>query len=87
MTAATPARFPFAPLERQAELRFPEQDRERNGQPKTPAALLFHAAGLGRHLISRWRRDGVPLDGADRLAMALGEHPCAVWPEWWDVEA
>jgi hypothetical protein len=35
----------------------------------------------------RWKRCGMELDEADAAAIALGMHPCEVWPEWWEVAA
>jgi hypothetical protein len=43
---------------------------------------LARALGVHRTQASRWRAMGVPLDTADRLAVAVGLHPCEVWPEW-----
>ncbi len=36
---------------------------------------------LQRVMSSRWLR----WDVADRVAIALGHHPCEVWPEWFDL--
>lgn len=30
-------------------------------------------------------RDRLRYDTADRLAIALGCHPCGLWPDWFDV--
>jgi hypothetical protein len=39
--------------------------------------------GLHRSQIGRYRRHGVPVDVADRIAVALGRTPGEIWPEWW----
>ncbi len=36
---------------------------------------------LHRVLASRWLR----WDIADRVAIALGHHPCELWPDWFDL--
>lgn len=43
---------------------------------------------MDRHRVTRWLRDGVPVDVADRVAVALGLHPAEVWGnEWWEASA
>jgi lambda repressor-like predicted transcriptional regulator len=39
--------------------------------------------GLHRSMVSRYRRNGIPVLQADRIAVALGRHPGEIWPEWW----
>lgn len=71
---------PFEPVERLAALHIgPLPNR------KKPVTHLLTTHGINREQASRWRKDGVPLDVADDLACALGEHPSAIWPEWWEV--
>jgi plasmid maintenance system antidote protein VapI len=47
--------------------------------------------GLGRALgvhstqVNRWRRTGLTIATADRLAIAVGLHPVDLWPEWYDL--
>jgi plasmid maintenance system antidote protein VapI len=43
---------------------------------------LARALGVHRTQACAWRRSGVPLDTADRIAVALGLHPAEVWTEW-----
>jgi lambda repressor-like predicted transcriptional regulator len=31
-------------------------------------------------------RDRIRWDAADRIAVALGYHPCQLWPEWFDLD-
>ena len=50
------------------------------------AAALAEATGLHFSTIYRYRSDGrIPWKEADRIAVALGFHPGAIWPEWWAV--
>jgi lambda repressor-like predicted transcriptional regulator len=51
------------------------------------ASALARATGIERTQLARWRRDGVPLDSADRVAIAVGRHPAEVWPDWYIVTA
>jgi len=48
-------------------------------------SCLAQALGRQRAQVQKWRRDGVPLCSADRLAVAVGCHPVEIWPEWYDV--
>lgn len=45
-------------------------------------SALARALGCAHEQVSRWRSNGLPLDAADRLAVALGLHPVEVWPDW-----
>jgi hypothetical protein len=63
--------LPFAPLEELADCENASALARRLGEPRTT--------------IHRWRRCGVRLFTADRLAIHLGYHPSEVWPEWWAV--
>lgn len=64
--------------------RLPLQDLERlAGRPA--AAVIAAAAGRCRRTVCRWRKDGVPRDAADGLAVAFGRHPAEIWGAiWWD---
>lgn len=44
------------------------------------------AASIGatRNQLRNWRRYGIKLYSADRLAIRLGHHPSYFWPEYWD---
>ncbi len=35
--------------------------------------------------VRRWGDRGIPINAADRCATRLGQHPSAIWPEWWAV--
>ena len=40
--------------------------------------------GVADRTISRWAAgQDIPEAAADRAAIALGTHPCLIWPEWW----
>jgi transcriptional regulator with XRE-family HTH domain len=44
---------------------------------------LATAAGVALRTVSRWwARGSVPAWAADELAVAVGEHPALLWPEW-----
>ena len=41
------------------------------------------AAGIDRCTLQRlFTRDRLRYDAADNIAVALGYHPCQLWPEW-----
>lgn len=46
-------------------------------------SALARALGCDHTQVSRWRSQGLPLDSADRVAVALGLHPAEVWPDWY----
>jgi lambda repressor-like predicted transcriptional regulator len=46
-------------------------------------SALARATGIERTQLARWRSNGVPLDSADRVAIAAGCHPAEVWPDWY----
>ena len=48
-------------------------------------SALARALGVDRVQVSRWRRTGIGLATADRLAIAIGLHPVDLWPEWYDL--
>lgn len=74
-------RLPVEPLFRVArsvDTRTPNM--ERDNTVSTLAELLH----LSSRTVRRWKEAGVPVEAADRVAVALGLHPSAVWPvEWW----
>lgn len=42
--------------------------------------------GVGRTTVVRWRRIGLSLDAADRVAIRLGSHPYIVWGDaYWSA--
>jgi lambda repressor-like predicted transcriptional regulator len=43
--------------------------------------------GINRCTLHRlFTRDRIRWDAADHIAVALGYHPCQLWPEWFDFE-
>ena len=45
--------------------------------------LARHTGIVHRNFV-RWLRDGIPDRSADRLGIALGPGPEAIWPEWYN---
>lgn len=41
--------------------------------------------GIDRQMIYRWQRDGLGIYQADAIAIRLGRHPVAIWPDWYAV--
>lgn len=48
-------------------------------------SALARALGVDRANATRWRRNGIPMDTADRIAVRLGWHPVEIWPEWYTL--
>lgn len=48
---------------------------------------LARLSGITTTSLSRWLEGGlIRADRADRLAVALGKHPCQIWGEdWWNI--
>ena len=46
---------------------------------------LARALNCDRVQVSKWRRDGLPMASADRIAVALGMHPVEGWPDWYEA--
>jgi lambda repressor-like predicted transcriptional regulator len=43
--------------------------------------------GISRCTLHRlFTRDRIRWDAADHIAVALGYHPCQLWPEWFDLK-
>lgn len=49
------------------------------GTPRQVADAL----GIAPRTAYRWRSEGIPVDDADRLAIALGMHPIEIWGDDW----
>jgi len=51
-------------------------------------AAPHETLGVDRSTVENWRlgkRQWITERRADRYAVALGVHPCEVWPEWWEL--
>ena len=49
---------------------------------------LARGLGLDRSTLYRLLyRENLRYDAADHIAVALGRHPCEIWPEWFDHRA
>lgn len=53
---------------------------------RQPLRVLADLLGVPAKSVYRWREHGIPLDFADRAALALGLHACLIWPEWLDIK-
>ena len=75
-TLVTAERVPLQPL-----LDWVHANVTREPVPVIQAAKIL---GIDNSQVYRWRRRGVRLDIADRLAIRLGVHPAAIWGDhWW----
>lgn len=73
-----PTALPLEPLERRVSWMI---GRERSAISTADLAL---ALGVHVRSIHRWRSRGGTISAAtaDRLAVHLGWHPCAIWEDW-----
>lgn len=82
-------RLPFENLERlflgrDADMR----TRSGNVQYPTDRVLpkhLAHVCGVDIHSIYDWRRRGITMLSAERIASRLSMHPSEIWPIYHDV--
>ena len=41
--------------------------------------------GLEPAIVSRWRKTGITIAFADRVAISRGLHPVDLWPDWYGL--
>lgn len=83
-------RLAFAPIEEYIQVRFgnrviPTVCNGGEWTLQSPQDMLALTIGTGRSTIYKWRREGVTVDTADRIAIALGLHPSTLWPDWYRI--
>lgn len=71
MSRPPSTRLPFEPISTEA-------------RADTIDNLAAHL-GVSRRTIHRWINTGIPVEQADRTAIALGTHPACLWPDIWDL--
>jgi len=81
-------RLPFDPIEEYIQVRFgnrviPTVCLGGEWTLQSPQDMLASLIGTGRSTIYKWRREGVTIETADRIAIGLGLHPSALWLEWY----
>lgn len=54
------------------------------GDARINNSYLARRTGMNRATFSRYRKEGIPLYEADRVAISLSLHPCLVWPDFHD---
>lgn len=47
---------------------------------------LAKKTGMPRRSLLRYSQRGLPIPAADEIAVALGLHPCELWPDWFEME-
>ena len=82
--------LPIEPLEAWFEAHHPcDNERAHSAEQhhgRVSGARLAGLLGVKPATVRMWRqRGGIPLYSADRAAVALGVHPCELWPDWWDL--
>lgn len=81
-------RFPWQPLERLLVSRLDLPYGQAHGSAcgwtdRTLADII----DCHQSQIARWRREGLTERAADRVAVAIGEHPALIWPDWYETSA
>ena len=46
-------------------------------------ATLAQRVGVTPRTVHRWNAEGIPIQQADRAAVAIGSHPGYLWPNDW----
>ena len=91
MLRRSAARLPFGPLEDYANTRFAVDEHGDTGGfgplPPLTGRRLAEALGVSPNTVITARRGGLSWQYADTLAVRLGLHPCALWPEWFTIDA
>jgi hypothetical protein len=78
-------RLPFAPIEREVAAGFrPASSQELDTCTAGYVARRLHTS---REVVYKWRRTGLTVAAADRLACHLNLHPAILWPEEWSEAA
>ena len=84
-------RLAFRPLEELIARRWPDpnpirQDCATAMNVPAAAAWIADVIGVDRHVVLRYRGDGVTVYEADEIGIGLGIHPSCVWPDWWTAD-
>ncbi len=59
--------------------------RRLTAETESSVSVLADNIRVDRSTIQRlFTRDRLRWDAADHVAVALGCHPCQIWPEWFD---
>ena len=86
-----PARLPFEPIEKLIGASALLQYEVNSGyhsdleEFRPMSAALAARLGVERKRIPVYRREGIPLRSADRIATHLGHHPTTIWPDFDEV--
>lgn len=77
-------RFPFEPIEH-ALAGSDHWSRQHGGYDCLDGVMNSYIAertGINRGQIIRYKREGLTVDAADRIAIRLGFHPAELWPDF-----
>jgi lambda repressor-like predicted transcriptional regulator len=47
--------------------------------------IVSRLTGINRHTLYNYIRHGLSVWQADDIAVALGVHPSAIWPRWYEI--
>jgi hypothetical protein len=70
-------------MSRPPSLRYPFEPLASEARTST-IGILAQRIGVSRRTLHRWAKNGVPVEQADRAAIALGSHPAYLWPDDWN---
>jgi hypothetical protein len=74
-------RLPFDPVDRAVAASFRHETEE------CAAGYVARRLHTSREVVYKWRRNGLTVAAADRLACHLNLHPAILWPDEWSTAA
>lgn len=86
MTDEGRRRYPLHPLARILGVELGRVGGSQPGQPPAGLAALAEHLGISHTMAQRLNADGLSDGQADKYAIALGYHPSAIWPDWWEID-
>jgi hypothetical protein len=79
-------RYPLEPLARLLGVELGRIGGYQAGQPRSGLAAVAEHLGISHTMAQRLNAEGLSERQADKYAIALGHHPGAIWPDWWDAD-
>lgn len=78
-------RLPFAPVEQTVAAGF--RPASMYEPEECTAGYVARRLHTSREMVYKWRRTGLTVATADRLALHLALHPAILWPDEWSDAA
>lgn len=78
-------RLPFDPVDRAVAASF--RPAGMNEPEECSTGYVARRLHTSREVVYKWRRNGLTVEAADRLACHLNLHPAILWPDEWSTAA